>query len=85
MNPQIWYSKNTSSGQALVIDEATGANIAVAYDPQHGALLAAAPELLALARHITAMADDSYLVGHPEWLEMVTEARAATEKATSTN
>jgi hypothetical protein len=32
--------------------------------------------LLALAKHVLAMADDAYLVGHPEWIEIVREARA---------
>jgi hypothetical protein len=31
---------------------------------------------LSLAEHILAMADDAYLIGHPEWLEIVKEARA---------
>ena len=44
-------------------------------------VLAAAPELLALAEHISVMADDAYLTGHPEWEEIVKEARAALAKA----
>jgi hypothetical protein len=28
-----------------------------------------------LAEHIEAMADDAYLVGHPEWLAIVEEAK----------
>lgn len=32
-----------------------------------------------LAQHITAMATDSYLMGHPEWLELVKEARQEIE------
>lgn len=52
-----WYSKTTNVGspseQGLVIDESTGRNVAVAYDPKDGPLLAAAPELLAaLELHI---------------------------------
>ena len=46
-------------------------------------LIAAAPELLALAEHIEAMHDDDYLTGHPEWLAIVEEARAAIAKATA--
>lgn len=30
-----------------------------------------------VARHVVAMADDAYLSGHPEWAEIVREARAA--------
>ena len=33
--------------------------------------------LCALASHIVAMADDAYLVGHPEWIEITSEARIA--------
>ncbi len=33
----------------------------------------------ALANHIIAMADDAYLTGHPEWLEIVEEALALAE------
>ncbi len=47
MSAHAWYAKKGSGGQGLVIDEITGANIAVAYDEQHTALLAAAPKLLA--------------------------------------
>lgn len=39
-------------------------------------LIAAAPDLLHLAEHVLAMADDAYLTGHPEWIEIVEEARA---------
>lgn len=47
-----WYPKKGSSGQGLVIDEKTGANIAVAYDNAHVELLAAAPALLAALQRI---------------------------------
>ncbi len=33
--------------------------------------------LNSLAEHVLAMADDAYLVGHPEWVEIVEEARKA--------
>ena len=46
-----WYAKITNRGsvheQGLVIDEKTGANIAVTYDPKDAPLVAAAPDLLA--------------------------------------
>jgi hypothetical protein len=38
-------------------------------------LIAKAPGLYQLAQHIVAMADDAYLTGHPEWLEIVSEAQ----------
>lgn len=39
-------------------------------------LIATAPDGHKLAEHIAAMADDAYLVGHPEWEAIVDEARA---------
>ena len=46
-----WYSKVINRGsaheQGLIIDENTGRNVAVSYDPKDAALIAAAPELLA--------------------------------------
>lgn len=42
-----WYATNAGNDyQGLVIDEATGANIAVSYDKTHATLIAAAPEML---------------------------------------
>lgn len=43
---QNWYHKNQGNGQGLIIDEATGRNVAVAYDGKDAQLLAAAPQLL---------------------------------------
>lgn len=43
-------------------------------------LIAAGTDLLKVAHHIMVMADDAYLLGHPEWIEMVNEARAAIAK-----
>lgn len=44
-----WYSKTTNTGspheQGLVIDETTGRNVAVTYDPKDAPLIAAAPEM----------------------------------------
>lgn len=34
-------------------------------------------KFLGLALHIVAMHDDAYLAGHPEWHELVKEARKA--------
>ena len=47
MSAATWYAKPASGGQGLIIDEANGANIAVAYDAQHAPLLAAAPAMKA--------------------------------------
>ena len=43
-----WYAKdlNNVADQAVIIDEGTGKNIAVAYDKKDMDLIAAAPELL---------------------------------------
>ncbi len=41
-----WYACNTGSNQSLIIDEVTGANIAVSYDVSDAPLIAAAPDLL---------------------------------------
>ena len=42
-----WTGRTTSSDQGLISDDETGKTIAVAYDPKHTALIAAAPTLLA--------------------------------------
>lgn len=44
-------------------------------------LMATAPDLLKLAQHVIAMHDDAYLSGHPEWVEIVNEAKSAIAKA----
>lgn len=46
----IWHSKIVNQGsaheQGLIIDEGTGANIAVTYDPRHAALIVRAVTML---------------------------------------
>lgn len=42
-----WTGRTTSSDQGLISDDETGKTIAVAYDPKHTNLIAAAPKLLA--------------------------------------
>ncbi len=42
-----WYACATSAQQGLIIDEATGRNVAVAYDETDKDLIAAAPAMLA--------------------------------------
>ena len=47
MNVKSWYASNGSADQAIIIDEKTGANIAVVYDKVNRAsLIAAAPDML---------------------------------------
>ena len=44
-----WYvGNNSNDSQGLIIEENTGRNVAVSYDPKDAALIAAAPELLAV-------------------------------------
>jgi hypothetical protein len=48
-----WYAKKSAgTGQGIVIDEEDGRNVAVAYDEQDTALLAAAPDLLNACRKL---------------------------------
>jgi hypothetical protein len=42
-----WYEAKTGNHQGLVIEEATGRNVAVTYDKADATLIAAAPDLLA--------------------------------------
>ena len=46
MNVKSWYASNGSADQAIIIDEKTGANIAVVYDKVNAPLIAAAPDML---------------------------------------
>lgn len=45
-------------------------------------LIASAPELLELAKHIKAMEDDAHFCEHPEWAAIVQQAFEVIEKAT---
>lgn len=45
-----WYVSSTGNHQGLIVDEADGRNVAVAYDKQDAPLLAAAPALLEACR-----------------------------------
>lgn len=70
-----WYAKKTNEGssgeQGLVIDETTGASIAVTYDSKHAAVIAHAvnmfPKLVkALEKCITAIDLNDELEGLPK-------------------
>ena len=70
-----WYAKVSNAGypseQGLVIDETTGASIAVTYDSKHAAVIAHAvnmfPKLLAaLEQCITAIDLNDELEGQPK-------------------
>lgn len=47
---ESWYVKKTSGNQALILDEKTGKDIAVAYDAANAPLLAAGPDMLEILR-----------------------------------
>lgn len=45
--PANWYTTSTAEDtQGLIYNEKTGQNIAVSYNPEHAAIIAAAPKLL---------------------------------------
>ena len=49
-----WYTTKGSMGQGLVIDEADGRTVAVAYDEKDAPLLAAAPDMLEALKWVQA-------------------------------
>lgn len=59
-----------------LLNDSTAGTIAQIVDGE-----TAAPELLALAKHILALETDPYLQGHPEWEAFLNEAKAAETKA----
>ena len=59
-----------AAGQSSIAETAQAVN-----GSANARLIAAAPDGHKLAEHIDAMANDAYLVGHPEWAEIVDEAR----------
>jgi len=77
--------------QGLIVDETTGENIAVAYDKANAPLIAAAPELLALAREFESYLDLKLIGFRREYPEdhcivqtavrYLEQARAAQRKA----
>lgn len=55
-----WYAKSlqNKAGQALIIDEETGRNVAVAYDQKDAEMLAAGPRLAAALKRAVEAAED---------------------------
>ena len=79
-----WYTSKGSMGQGLVIDDADGRNVAVAYDEKDAPLLAAAPELAeALVGILPVFDNDKLTAKQARSLYAVELAaiRAALEKA----
>lgn len=48
--PRPWYDANTGNNQGLVISEVNGTNVAIIYDKRDAKLIAAAPDLLEIAK-----------------------------------
>ena len=72
-----WTGQTTSSEQGLIWDNETGNTIAVAYDPKHTALIAAAPLMLKALERIThPMAGDDDL---DFALEVIRQVREGTQ------
>ena len=90
--PGPWYAKHQTGphNQGLIISEATGANVAVAYDWKDAAVLASAPAMLdALTRTLAALevaheyaAKTAPALACVKWAETETAARAAIAQAT---
>ena len=67
--------------KTLCIANVIGAPEGLPESKANARLIAAAPDGVALAEHIQAMATDVYLTGHPEWCEITHEAAAFLAKA----
>lgn len=52
-----WYEASTGNHQGLIIEETTGRNVAVAYDKADAPLIAAARELLHIAKAYVAICE----------------------------
>jgi hypothetical protein len=78
-----WYVASTGNHQGLVIEETTGANIAVTYDKENAPLVAAAPRLLnALERMLDMF--ERHIAGEPgpdDAAQRWDEARDAIDEA----
>jgi hypothetical protein len=61
-----WYVASTGNHQGLVIDDTTGASIAVAYDKEDAPMLAAAPELAEAVRRLVAHAEGTNMAFYAE-------------------
>lgn len=77
-----WHKANMGNDhQGLVIDEETGANIAVTYDVKHAALVAAAPEMLEALKGMLRLHDENGRFEPFHHKEPLRKAREAIAKA----
>jgi hypothetical protein len=58
--PGPWYEASMGNHQGLVVDEQTGANVAVVYDKANARLIASAPELLEALAVLVDHAQETY-------------------------
>jgi len=84
--PGPWYEAKTGNTQGLVVDEQTGANVAVVYDKANARLIAAAPELLETLKTIVADYEERMELypeanGQPNRIHVMKLGRAAISKA----
>lgn len=80
-----WYfhaTGGTIHNQAVVNDESTGRNVAIAYDKSDAPLLAAAPDLLAACQRILRAIDWSESGDRLDSTKQANILRAAITKAT---
>ncbi len=75
--PQLTPDGRMGAAWNIVADDWPAVAVAEVRREADALLISAAPKMLDLARHVVAMADDAYLIGHPEWGAIVAEARAA--------
>jgi hypothetical protein len=84
-----WYeAKMGNDHQGLVIEEATGRNVAVAYDKVDAPLIAAAPDLLAalenyqrLVAYLQRTTNPEEWAEHGDWKRLQREADGALARA----
>lgn len=78
--PGPWYAtKPGNPYQGIVIDERTGANIAVTYDKEYADLIASAPDLLQMVRNLVDLA--SMRGRLDDYKALLADARALIAKA----